>query len=169
MGVLFLEYGRGGGGRDRRTLHELLSMIMLAGMNASIAYFHYVTLYLIYLIFKYPFKCINLYAEKIMNMPLIFTAVTINWTALSQSQGSNFFQSFKGHYWKGGVQCQSLQVARAWKIVKTIKLRHLHLTSDMFELFCSKFIKLAQSVGLYVIVRPGPYICAEWDLGGLPR
>ena len=20
-----------------------------------------------------------------------------------------------------------------------------------------------------VIVRPGPYICAEWDLGGLPR
>lgn len=30
------------------------------------------------------------------------------------------------------------------------------------------FIKLAQSVGLYVIVRPGPYICAEWDLGGLP-
>jgi len=31
-----------------------------------------------------------------------------------------------------------------------------------------KFIKIAQSVGLYVIVRPGPYICAEWDLGGLP-
>ncbi|CAH3188239.1 unnamed protein product [Porites evermanni] len=30
------------------------------------------------------------------------------------------------------------------------------------------FIKLAQSVGLYVIVRPGPYICAEWELGGLP-
>ncbi|KAL9963398.1 hypothetical protein ACROYT_G026908 [Oculina patagonica] len=30
------------------------------------------------------------------------------------------------------------------------------------------FIKEAQSVGLYVIVRPGPYICAEWDLGGLP-
>lgn len=38
-----------------------------------------------------------------------------------------------------------------------------------FLLLCSHFIKLAQSVGLYVIVRPGPYICAEWDLGGLPR
>jgi hypothetical protein len=23
-------------------------------------------------------------------------------------------------------------------------------------------------MGLYVIVRPGPYICAEWDFGGLP-
>ncbi len=31
-----------------------------------------------------------------------------------------------------------------------------------------KYVKLAQDLGLYVIVRPGPYICAEWDLGGLP-
>ncbi len=30
------------------------------------------------------------------------------------------------------------------------------------------FIRLAQEVGLYVIVRPSPYICAEWELGGLP-
>ncbi|MEG0546648.1 MAG: beta-galactosidase [Oscillospiraceae bacterium] len=31
-----------------------------------------------------------------------------------------------------------------------------------------EFIKTAQKVGLYVIVRPGPYICAEWDFGGFP-
>ena len=31
-----------------------------------------------------------------------------------------------------------------------------------------RFIKTAQDMGLYVIVRPGPYICAEWDFGGLP-
>lgn len=30
------------------------------------------------------------------------------------------------------------------------------------------FLKTAQKVGLYAIVRPGPYICAEWDFGGLP-
>lgn len=30
------------------------------------------------------------------------------------------------------------------------------------------FVELAQSLGLHVIVRPGPYICAEWDFGGLP-
>uniref|UniRef100_A0A915KYF7 Glycoside hydrolase 35 catalytic domain-containing protein n=1 Tax=Romanomermis culicivorax TaxID=13658 RepID=A0A915KYF7_ROMCU len=30
------------------------------------------------------------------------------------------------------------------------------------------FINLAHELGLYVIVRPGPYICAEWDFGGLP-
>src|SRR5580698_10102314 len=30
------------------------------------------------------------------------------------------------------------------------------------------FIRIAQEEGLHVILRPGPYACAEWDLGGLP-
>ena len=30
------------------------------------------------------------------------------------------------------------------------------------------FVRTAQEEGLYVILRPGPYACAEWDLGGLP-
>ncbi len=32
----------------------------------------------------------------------------------------------------------------------------------------AKFIQTAQEEGLLVIVRPGPYICAEWEFGGLP-
>lgn len=30
------------------------------------------------------------------------------------------------------------------------------------------FIELAAKLGLYVIVRPSPYICAEWEFGGFP-
>ncbi|XP_036392377.1 beta-galactosidase-1-like protein 2 [Megalops cyprinoides] len=30
------------------------------------------------------------------------------------------------------------------------------------------YLRLAAEVGLWVILRPGPYICSEWDLGGLP-
>ncbi|MDH6311366.1 beta-galactosidase [Parabacteroides sp. PFB2-10] len=30
------------------------------------------------------------------------------------------------------------------------------------------FCRLAQKHGLNVIVRPGPYVCAEWEMGGLP-
>ncbi len=30
------------------------------------------------------------------------------------------------------------------------------------------FCRLAQKHGMYVIVRPGPYACAEWEMGGLP-
>ena len=32
----------------------------------------------------------------------------------------------------------------------------------------SRFLTLAQQEGLLAIVRPGPYICAEWEFGGLP-
>lgn len=30
------------------------------------------------------------------------------------------------------------------------------------------FVRLIQQNGMYCIVRPGPYACAEWDMGGLP-
>ena len=31
-----------------------------------------------------------------------------------------------------------------------------------------KFLQIAQDLGLYAIVRPSPFICAEWELGGMP-
>lgn len=32
----------------------------------------------------------------------------------------------------------------------------------------AEYLQLADELGLHVILRPGPYICAEWELGGLP-
>jgi len=32
----------------------------------------------------------------------------------------------------------------------------------------ARFVNIAQELGLYVILRPSPYICAEWEFGGLP-
>jgi beta-galactosidase len=32
----------------------------------------------------------------------------------------------------------------------------------------AEFIREAQQEGLYVILRPGPYSCAEWEFGGFP-
>ena len=31
-----------------------------------------------------------------------------------------------------------------------------------------EFIRLIQKNGMYCILRPGPYVCAEWEMGGLP-
>lgn len=31
-----------------------------------------------------------------------------------------------------------------------------------------EFVKICQEEGMWVIFRPGPYVCAEWDFGGLP-
>ena len=32
----------------------------------------------------------------------------------------------------------------------------------------AEFCRIAQQEGLWVILRPGPYSCAEWEMGGLP-
>ncbi|MDE6693167.1 MAG: beta-galactosidase, partial [Muribaculaceae bacterium] len=32
----------------------------------------------------------------------------------------------------------------------------------------AEFVRLAGEAGMKVIVRPGPYVCAEWEMGGLP-
>src|SRR5579859_7831335 len=32
----------------------------------------------------------------------------------------------------------------------------------------ARFVRIAQEEGLWVILRPGPYVCAEWDFGGFP-
>ncbi|HOC18856.1 MAG TPA: beta-galactosidase, partial [Vicinamibacterales bacterium] len=32
----------------------------------------------------------------------------------------------------------------------------------------ARFVRIAQEEGMFVLLRPGPYVCAEWDFGGLP-
>ena len=32
----------------------------------------------------------------------------------------------------------------------------------------AEFVRTAQREGLFVLLRPGPYVCAEWDFGGYP-
>ena len=32
----------------------------------------------------------------------------------------------------------------------------------------AEFIRIVQEEGMWLMLRPGPYVCAEWDFGGLP-
>ncbi|MGH2553337.1 MAG: beta-galactosidase, partial [Chitinophagaceae bacterium] len=32
----------------------------------------------------------------------------------------------------------------------------------------AEFIKICRQENMWVLLRPGPYVCAEWDFGGLP-
>ena len=36
------------------------------------------------------------------------------------------------------------------------------------QLDLAEFCRLCQKHDIYVILRPGPYVCAEWEMGGLP-
>jgi len=63
---------------------------------------------------------------------------------------------------RGGLNCISTYVA--WNYHEP--------TEGQWELSGERdivgFVRLAAELGLYVILRPGPYIGAEWDFGGLP-
>ena len=57
--------------------------------------------------------------------------------------------------------------------VETYTCWNLHEPSEgVFDfsgmLDIAAYIKTAGELGLNVIIRPGPYICAEWEFGGLP-
>ncbi len=40
-----------------------------------------------------------------------------------------------------------------------------HADLSKFE----SFVKAVKAAGLWMVVRPGPYVCAEWDAGGFPH
>jgi beta-galactosidase len=33
----------------------------------------------------------------------------------------------------------------------------------------TRFLEMVKEEDMFAVFRPGPYICAEWDFGGLPR
>ena len=73
-------------------------------------------------------------------------------------------------YWKdrlmkmkaGGLN--AVQTYIAWDIHEPVQEKYnFEGDADLVS-----FIKLADSIGLLVIIRAGPFICAEWDFGGFP-
>lgn len=73
-------------------------------------------------------------------------------------------------YWQDRLEklknmgCNTVETYIPWNITEPRK-GEFH-----FDGLCDfeRFLDLAQKLGLYAIVRPSPYICAEWELGGLP-
>ncbi|HUB26241.1 MAG TPA: beta-galactosidase [Tepidisphaeraceae bacterium] len=66
-----------------------------------------------------------------------------------------------------GLNCIETYVP--WNISEAEKPAGLNDFSKVNLTDLDDFLTLAEKNGLYVIIRPGPYICAEWDGGGLPR
>jgi beta-galactosidase len=73
-------------------------------------------------------------------------------------------------YWQDRLEklkaigCNTVETYVPWN------MHELHEGQYNFEGLYNirRFIETAAKLGLYVIVRPSPYICAEWEFGGLP-
>jgi beta-galactosidase len=84
--------------------------------------------------------------------------------------GELHYQRIPREYWR-----DRLKKARAMGLntISTYVFWNAHETQPEVYNFSggldvAAFVHIAQEEGLYVILRPGPYVCAEWDLGGLP-
>ena len=84
--------------------------------------------------------------------------------------GSMHYSRVPSYYWKDRLQ---KMYAAGLNTVQTYVPWNFHELQPGLYNFTGdndlvKFIQTAQDVGLLVILRPGPYICGEWDMGGLP-
>ncbi len=73
-------------------------------------------------------------------------------------------------YWQDRLEklvnmgCNTVETCIPWNFHEPEKGKFLFEGRHDIE----RFIQLAQNLGLYIIIRPAPYICSEWEFGGLP-
>uniref|UniRef100_A0A3P9NW18 Galactosidase, beta 1-like n=1 Tax=Poecilia reticulata TaxID=8081 RepID=A0A3P9NW18_POERE len=84
--------------------------------------------------------------------------------------GSIHYSRIPQYYWKDRLVkmymtgLNAVQVYVPWNFHEPVQGVH-NFTGDRDLVH---FLNLANQTGLLVILRPGPYICAEWEMGGLP-
>ena len=90
------------------------------------------------------------------------------------SGGMHYFRVLP-EYWEDrllklkALGCNTVETVVPWNLHEPKKGefdftgKKLHGLTDLVG-----YVKLAQKLGLWVILRPSPYICAEWEFGGFP-
>ncbi|KAM7407558.1 hypothetical protein PAMA_003331 [Pampus argenteus] len=84
--------------------------------------------------------------------------------------GSIHYSRIPRYYWKDRLVkmymtgLNAIQVYVPWNFHETVQGVYNFTGDHDLE----HFLNLANQTGLLVILRPGPYICAEWEMGGLP-
>ncbi len=77
----------------------------------------------------------------------------------------------QAEYWRHSIQmakamgCNTISAYVFWNFYESEE-GVFDFTTDNHNL--AEFIKIVQEEGMWLILRPGPYVCAEWDLGGIP-
>ena len=74
-------------------------------------------------------------------------------------------------YWRNRIQmakamgCNTIAVYIFWNYLETSP-GVFDFTSENRNI--AEFIRICKEEKMWVLLRPGPYVCAEWDFGGLP-
>jgi beta-galactosidase len=74
-------------------------------------------------------------------------------------------------YWRHRIQmakamgCNTIAVYVFWNYHEEVK-GSFDFTSTNHDI--AAFIRICQEEKMWVLLRPGPYVCGEWDFGGIP-
>ncbi len=74
-------------------------------------------------------------------------------------------------YWRHRIQmakamgCNTIALYLFWNHMES-EPGKFDLTSENRDF--KRFCQICQEEGMWVLLRPGPYVCGEWELGGLP-
>lgn len=85
------------------------------------------------------------------------------------SGGMHYFRTVP-EYWQDrleklrGLGCNAVETYIPWNLHE--KEKGVFDFTGMLDIV--RFVETAQRLGLWVILRPSPYICGEWEFGGLP-
>ena len=97
---------------------------------------------------------------------------TLNGQEIRILSGSIHYFRVPSAYWRDRLQKLKLM---GFNTVQTYVAWNYHeQTEGEFDFSLGRdadletFLEIADEEGLYVILRPGPYICAEWEWGGFP-
>lgn len=85
--------------------------------------------------------------------------------------GEMHYARIPRQYWQHRIQmakamgCNTLSIYVFWNYHETAP-GVWDWTTDNHDL--RAFVETARAEGMYIVLRPGPYTCAEWDFGGFP-
>ncbi|HBG70080.1 MAG: beta-galactosidase [Bacteroidetes bacterium GWF2_43_63] len=85
--------------------------------------------------------------------------------------GEMHYARIPHEYWRHRIQ---MAKAMGCNTIATYVFWNYHETSEgVFDFETenrnlAEYLEIAKEEGMWVLLRPGPYACAEWDLGGIP-
>lgn len=119
------------------------------------------------------FSCTALHAQKETRHTFAIDSVhfLLDGKPFQIISGEMHYARIPHEYWRHRIQ---MAKAMGCNTIATYVFWNYHETKEgVFDFETenrnlAEYLQIAKEEGMWVLLRPGPYVCAEWDLGGFP-
>jgi beta-galactosidase len=132
--------------------------------------FHYKLRRIVYL-FSFWFYCTSSFGQSRHSFQLTPGAFLLDGKNFQVISGEMHPARIPREYWRHRIKmakamgCNTIAAYVFWNYHET-KEGTFDFTSGNHNI--AEFIRICKEERMWVLLRPGPYVCAEWDFGGLP-